>query len=209
MTNDPDNGEMLDTHGSTGLLDKTLNAGRLKGAQLRLRHQLASTESATDYADLFRTLQIRPDLYQRFLDGILKVVRQKNIKELQRATDASIKQLSSLVLRGYRNIVWKKGSAWLLEDSELEEGEKRLLHGADNERYAFSKLEPQSSSSPRRYLELRDLLLTCVHTGSTHCSSRSGGECATLSLSPNHRTRLPVVGKRTLVQLTGQRTHMK
>jgi hypothetical protein len=149
MTNDPDNSEMLDTHGSTSLLDETLNAGRLKGAQLRLRHQLASTESAADYADLFRTLQIRPGLYQRFLDGILKVVRQKNIKELQRATDASIKQLSSLVLRGYRNIVWKKGSAWLLEDSELEEGEKRLLHGADNERYAFSKIEPQSSSSPR------------------------------------------------------------
>jgi hypothetical protein len=134
--------EMPDTNDSSGLLDDTGSetisfADRPKGSTLRQRHQQDINESAADYADLFRTLQIRPDHYERFLDGVLKVLRTKHIKELQRGTDASIKHLSSLVVRGYRTIIWRMGSEWLVGDGELERGEERLLHGADNERYVL------------------------------------------------------------------------
>jgi hypothetical protein len=133
----PDDTQMPDANDSSCLFDDThseIVGDRPKGSTLRLRHQLNVNESVDDYADLFRNLQLRPELYERFSDGVLKVIRQKNIKELQRGTDASIRHLSSLVLRGYRTIVWKEGSEWLLEDSELDEGEERLLHGRDNER---------------------------------------------------------------------------
>ena len=131
--------EMPDKNDSGGLLDDTRSetisvAGRPHGSTLRQRHHQNINESAADYADLFRTLQIRPEQHERFLDGVLKVIRQKNIKELQRATDASIKLLTSFVLRGYRNIVWKENGGWLLEDRELDRGEERLLPGGDNER---------------------------------------------------------------------------
>jgi hypothetical protein len=134
----PDDTQMPDANDSSGLLDdirsEIVAGDRPKGSALRQRHQLNTNESVDDYTDLFRNLQLRPELYERFLDGVLKVIRLKNIKELQRGTDASIRHLSSLVLRGYRTIVWKEGSEWLLEDSELDEGEERLLHGRDNER---------------------------------------------------------------------------
>jgi hypothetical protein len=137
--NNPNDTEMPDTHDSSGLLDDTRSetislADRPKGSKLRQRHHQEVNESFTDYADLFRALQIRPESYERFLNGVLKVLRQKNVKELQSGTDAKIRHLSWLVLRGYRSIIWKEGSKWLLEDEELEEGEKRLLHGGDNER---------------------------------------------------------------------------
>jgi hypothetical protein len=135
---DPDDTQMPDASDSSGLLNDARSEivadGRPKGSTLRQRHQLNINESINDYVDLFRNLQLRPELYTRFLDGVLKVIRQKNIKELQRGTDASIRHLSSLLLRGYRTIVWKEGSEWLLEDSELDEGEERLRHGRDNER---------------------------------------------------------------------------
>jgi hypothetical protein len=133
-----DDSQMTDANDSSGLFDDTRSeivvGDRPKGSALRQRHQLNINESADDYTDLFRSLQLQPELYERFLDGVLKVIRQKNIKELQRGTDASIRHLSSLVLRGYRTIVWKEGSEWLLGDLELDEGEERLLHGRDNER---------------------------------------------------------------------------
>jgi hypothetical protein len=149
---------MPDTDDSGGILDDTPSetislADRPKGSALRQRRLTEINESAADYADLFRALQIRPESYERFLNGVLKVVRQKNIKELQSGTDAKIKQLSRLVLRGYRTLIWKDGSFWrqengglganwLLEAEELEQGEERLLHGGDNER--FVPMKPRS-----------------------------------------------------------------
>jgi len=134
----PADTQMPDANDSSSLVDdarsEIVTGSRPKGSTLRQRHQLNINESVDDYADLFRNLQLRPEFYERFSDGVLKVIRQKNIKELQRGTDASIRHLSSLVLRGYRTIVWKKGSEWLLEDSELDQGEERLLQGRDNER---------------------------------------------------------------------------
>jgi hypothetical protein len=147
----PNDTEMPEAHDSSGLPDdtpsQTISAvDRPRGSALRQRRLPEIHESVADYADLFRALQIRPESYERFLNGVLKVVRQKNIKELQSGTDAKIKQLSRLVLRGYRTLVWNEGSCWqmengelganwLLEAEELEQGEERLLHGGDNERF--------------------------------------------------------------------------
>ena len=133
--------EMPDANDSSGFLDDTRNegnsAGRPLGSTLRQRHHLSLTECADDYADLFRALQIRPEMHELFLEGLLKKVRRKHIKELQTGTDASIRGLTKLVLRGYRTIVWNERSEWLLEEAKLAKGEARLLHGGENEQYVW------------------------------------------------------------------------
>lgn len=134
-------------------------AGRPKGSTLRPRRLTAVHESPADYADLFRALQIRPESYERFLNGVLKVLRQKNMKELQSGTDAKIRQLSRLVVRGYRSIIWAEGSYWLREDGEpgapwlldreeLNEGEERLLHGGDHERFVLRNMRERNRGTP-------------------------------------------------------------
>ena len=132
---------MQDANDSSGFLDDTHKdgnvAGRPLGSTLRQRHHLSLTESADDYADLFRALQIRPEMHELFLEGLLKKIRRKHIKELQTGTDASIRGLTKLVLRGYRTIVWNEDSEWLLEEEKLAEGEERLLHGGENEQYVW------------------------------------------------------------------------
>ena len=168
--NSPNDTEMLDTHDSNGLIDdmpsETVSpADRPKGSDLRQRRLPEIHESPADYADLFRALQIRPESYERFLNGVLKVVRQKNIKELQSGTDAKIRQLSRLVLRGYRTLIWKEGSFWLLENGEpganwlleadeLDQGEERLLYGEGSDRCVSMNDAASSAATDLTYNEL-------------------------------------------------------
>ena len=131
---------MADTNDSSGLLDETHSevtfGDRPEAAALRQRPRTRLNEFADDYTDLFRALQIRPELHERFLEGVLKVIRNKHIKELQKGSEAGIRQLTKLVMRGYRNIVWKERSEWLLGEEDLDDGEEKLVHGGENERYA-------------------------------------------------------------------------
>jgi hypothetical protein len=162
--------EMLDAHDPNGLIDdmpsETISpADRPKGSDLRQRRLPEIHESPADYADLFRALQIRPESYERFLNGVLKVVRQKNIKELQSGTDAKIRHLSRLVLRGYRTLIWKEGSFWLLENGEpganwlleadeLDQGEERLLYDGGSDRCVSMNDAASSAATDPTYKKL-------------------------------------------------------
>src|SRR5271156_5953822 len=98
---------------------------RPKAKDMRLRTRLESNESAEDYTEYFNQLQIRPDRHQHFFTGALYPVRQKHLDELKRGTDASMRNLSALFLRGYGYKIWPVDSAWLVD----EPGEERLGAG--------------------------------------------------------------------------------
>ena len=100
------------------------------GAQLRRRAEkkvIAAEENGNFYAPIFRQLQIRPDKYHSFHNGVIRVIRNKHEVEVRRGTDAGIRIVSAFLLRGFGYIVWKEGSDWLLDDSALE-GEERLVY---------------------------------------------------------------------------------
>ncbi|EXJ81609.1 hypothetical protein A1O1_07674 [Capronia coronata CBS 617.96] len=94
------------------------------------------------YSNTFRELQIGNDQHERFYDGVIRVIRNKHPEEIKRGTEASLKQLTDLTLRGFGYIVWKEGSTWLIPADELDEDEVRLVHvrgagieNADNARF--------------------------------------------------------------------------
>ncbi|ETI20477.1 hypothetical protein G647_08514 [Cladophialophora carrionii CBS 160.54] len=90
---------------------------------------IVATERYGDlYAPIFRQLQIRPDKYHDFHNGVIRVVRRKQQAEIRRATGASIKTTTDYLLRAFGYIVWTPNSEWLLDEKDLDEGEARLLY---------------------------------------------------------------------------------
>ncbi|EHY61007.1 hypothetical protein ABEF92_004005 [Exophiala dermatitidis] len=89
------------------------------------------------YHPIMRQLQIRPDQFDRFYNGVIRHIRNKHTEEIKRNTDASHRQLTTLVLRGFGYIIWTAGSEWTLDDNDLEPDEVRLTHvrgeGKENE----------------------------------------------------------------------------
>lgn len=80
------------------------------------------------YTKFFRELQIRPAKYDDFYDGVIQFSRNKHLADIKLCSNASIKRLTDLLLRAFGYIVWKEGSDWLLEETELAEGEVTLVH---------------------------------------------------------------------------------
>ncbi|KAL2397715.1 hypothetical protein ABEF93_003714 [Exophiala dermatitidis] len=89
------------------------------------------------YHPIMRQLQIRPDQFNRFYNGVIRHIRNKHTEEIKRNTDASHRQLTTLVLRGFGYIIWTAGSEWTLDDNDLEPDEVRFTHvrgeGKENE----------------------------------------------------------------------------
>ncbi|EXJ54430.1 hypothetical protein A1O7_09769 [Cladophialophora yegresii CBS 114405] len=103
--------------------------------------KIVATERYGDlYAPIFRQLQIRPDKYYDFHNGVIRVVRRKQQAEIRRATDASIKATTDYLLRAFGYIIWASGSAWLLDDKDLDEGEARAFTSDP-----FGPLRPKNS----------------------------------------------------------------
>ena len=109
---------------------------RPKASEIRARKVSELDESVEDYEEFFQQLQIKPERYQEFFDGIIYVIRQKHLNDLRRGTAASIKSLTNFLLRGYGYVAWPPSSTWLVKDP----GEERLVHvrGGTNDRYASS-----------------------------------------------------------------------
>lgn len=80
------------------------------------------------YSRIFRQLQIRPDKHQDFHNGVIRVIRNKHHAQVKRGSDASRKTLTELLLRAFGYIIWKVDSEWLIDRSNLEEGETRLSY---------------------------------------------------------------------------------
>jgi hypothetical protein len=130
----PIDDDMIDpTTPAQGLLDEyeipnlaTVPANELK--RLTEDAGVAAEQYGQVYASLFRQLQLKPEKYADFHNGVLRVIRNKNEKLVKTGTAASARQLTELLIRGYRNIVWTEGSDWLLGDDELDPGEVRLRY---------------------------------------------------------------------------------
>lgn len=128
------------SHPDDAQSEGTMMASRPKAANLRPRALRDIDESGADYAPYFRSLQIKPQCYDRFLTGVINVIRHKHMPDLKRGTDLSIRGLTSLVLRGFGYIVWTRDAAhWLIEDAELEADEERLVHVKGGERNGESE----------------------------------------------------------------------
>jgi len=78
------------------------------------------------YSDILRELQIAPAYYSDFLNLCILPIRRKHWVEIRRCSEASLRHMSDLMLRGYGYVVWKENSPWLVTD--LEPGEERLVH---------------------------------------------------------------------------------
>ena len=96
------------------------------------------------YSDIFRRLQIRPDKYEEFYNGVLRFERNKHVAEVKRGTAASLTSVSRTLMRAFGYIVWAPSSEWLIDNSVLSEGEVRLTYSRklgpdhpDNARYVL------------------------------------------------------------------------
>ncbi len=85
------------------------------------------TETMDDYLDIFQELQIDPAFQASFWTDIIYRYRQfsRHATFLRRGTQASIRNMSDDVLRGYGERVWGPASKWR---SGLAIGEKLLLY---------------------------------------------------------------------------------
>ena len=135
----------------TPTLQRIPDLSALHGNDLRKVTEITAVALEGDgelYAPIFRQLQIRPDKYYEFHNGVIRVIRNKHSGEIRRGSDASIKTTTSYLLRAFGYIIWKAGSNWLLDQKDLDEGETRLVYlkGAHNDpdaRYG-STLDPQT-----------------------------------------------------------------
>ncbi|KAI1612982.1 hypothetical protein EDD36DRAFT_252180 [Exophiala viscosa] len=126
---------------------RTLDANQLsKVPEAEVR---AIEGSGQTYSDIFRRLQIRPDKYQEFYNGVVRFERNKHVAELKRGSDASLTSTSRILLRAFGYIIWAPDSQWLIDDSILSEGEVRLTYSR--------KLGPDHPDNARFYPILHTL----------------------------------------------------
>ncbi|OAP54639.1 hypothetical protein AYL99_11087 [Fonsecaea erecta] len=120
-----------DAQGSQSHLFPAPNLSSVPGSELRKLTDaviVAAESNGELYAPIFRRLQIRPEKYQIFHSGVVRVIRNRHHKLIQRASDASLRNMTELLLRAFGYIVWKADSEWLLSGPELDQGEDRLVY---------------------------------------------------------------------------------
>ncbi|EXJ61199.1 uncharacterized protein A1O5_11991 [Cladophialophora psammophila CBS 110553] len=95
------------------------------------------------YAPIFRQLQIRPDKHQDFHNGVIRVIRNKHYKQIQRASDRSLKNVTDLLLRAFGYIIWKTSSEWVLAETDLDEEEAKLVYVRGKNQAPDTRYAPQ------------------------------------------------------------------
>lgn len=102
----------------------------LGATKLRARTGDQFTETMNDYLDTFQELQISTMFQPAFWTSIIYRYRQgtRHLPFLRRGTEASIKNMSDDILRGYGGRVWGADSGWR---SNLAAGEEMLLYDKD------------------------------------------------------------------------------
>jgi hypothetical protein len=97
---------------------------------LRLRPGERFTETINDYLDIFQDLQVSPSFHQVFWSDVIYRYRQgsRHLPFLKRGTEASIKNMTDDILRGYGTRIWGLQSTWR---GNLAAGEEMLLYDKD------------------------------------------------------------------------------
>lgn len=144
MASSAENGQMpnLSDEEIASLVADIEELSDVPSTQLRkLNHRQASEKEHEGalYKDLYRQLQIAPSLHDRFYLQVLRIVRNKHIDDLKRGSEASMRLMTDLLLRGFGSHVWEERKGWLLPVDQLNEGEERLTYvrgdQAHNARY--------------------------------------------------------------------------
>jgi hypothetical protein len=98
----------------------------------RLRARVAPrfTETINDYLDIFQELQISPQYHQGFWSNVIYRYRQstRHLPFLKRGTEASIKNMSDDILRGYGKRIWGSDSTWR---GSVPAGEEMIVYDKD------------------------------------------------------------------------------
>ncbi|KIW93136.1 uncharacterized protein Z519_05741 [Cladophialophora bantiana CBS 173.52] len=98
------------------------------------------------YAPIFRQLQIRPDKHQDFHNGVIRVIRNKHYKQIQRASDRSLKNVTDLLVRAFGYIIWKTSSEWVLDETDLDEEEAKLVYVRGKNQTPDTRYAPRDSA---------------------------------------------------------------
>ncbi|KIX96628.1 uncharacterized protein Z520_07894 [Fonsecaea multimorphosa CBS 102226] len=120
-----------DVHGSQFHLSSFADLRGVPGTELRKLTDIAIIAAESNgelYAPIFRQLQIRADKYQDFHSGVIRILRNKHHKIIQRGTDASVRDMTDFLLQGFGYIIWKADSDWVLDETDLDEGEAKLIY---------------------------------------------------------------------------------
>lgn len=126
--NDDDNEESSDRDSLPDLTD--IEARHLRKTP---NHEVKTTErQGLLYSDFYRQLQLKPQKYLEFYNGVIWLLRYNHIEEIQRGTPAGYRAFTNRLLRGYGYIIWPSNSAptseWLIDGEDLYEGEVRLTY---------------------------------------------------------------------------------
>ncbi|OAL36746.1 hypothetical protein AYO20_04078 [Fonsecaea nubica] len=149
------------------------------------------------YAPIFRQMQIRADRYQQFHSGVIRVIRNRHHKLIQRGSDSSLKNVTEFLIRAFAYIIWKPGSEWVLADTDLEEGEAKLIYikGKNNilDERKFDRFFPIIDPLWR---QMRNLMFTRRRQGPTQRGrfsrrAETDGEDLYLADADTHSSSLP------------------
>ncbi|KAJ9618351.1 hypothetical protein H2204_013082 [Knufia peltigerae] len=126
--NDDDNEESSDRDSLPDLTD--IEARHLRKTP---NHEVKTTErQGLLYSGFFRQLQLKPQKYLEFYNGVIWPLRYNHIEEIQRGTPAGYRAFTNRLLRGYGYIIWPSNSAptseWLIDVEDLDEGDVRLTY---------------------------------------------------------------------------------
>ncbi|KAJ9614000.1 hypothetical protein H2200_002136 [Cladophialophora chaetospira] len=141
----PDSSQIPDLSSAPNLNDIP-DLSSVPGSELRrLTENIAASIEGHDgaiYHSIYRQLQIRPDKYYDFNNGVVRFTRNKHFAEIRKGTNAGIRMATGLLLRGFGFKVWRKGSDWLIDESELDEGEARFVYERKKEHVPDARFYP-------------------------------------------------------------------
>ncbi|KAL6241025.1 hypothetical protein RBB50_012120 [Rhinocladiella similis] len=133
-TETPDE-DMADKSSSSGESSDCDSLPDLAGIEARHLRRASNHDAKTVerqglvYTDMYRQLQLKPQKYLEFYNGVLWPLRYNHLEEIQRGTPAGYKAFTNRLLRGYGYIIWPDGpSEWLMDEADLDEGEVRLKY---------------------------------------------------------------------------------
>lgn len=181
--NDDDNEESSDRDSLPDLTD--IEARHLRKTP---NHEVKTTErQGLLYSGFFRQLQLKPQKYLEFYNGVIWPLRYNHIEEIQRGTPAGYRAFTNRLLRGYGYIIWPSNSAptseWLIDVEDLDEGDVRLTYVKPTGRNGASTVPENARYVPAYQPHLRGPLLL-AKTTTTSTSSLPFALFFFLSLSP-------------------------
>lgn len=197
-TETPDE-DMADKSSSSGESSDCDSLPDLAGIEARHLRRASNHDAKTVerqglvYTDMYRQLQLKPQKYLEFYNGVLWPLRYNHLEEIQRGTPAGYKAFTNRLLRGYGYIIWPDGpSEWLMDEADLDEGEVRLKYVKPSGRAGASTV-PENARYVLAFRYIFSATFLTPQTDSAPSSTLSGRGCGTqFSLDAHKPPLLPI-----------------